>query len=939
VDPSSTNLAQLLFDEAIDLPLDARRELLDCRCGDDDGSVRAEVESLLRAYEDAGDFFSEGCGGRRDPDELEPHRPGTRIGSYELVELIGEGGFARVFRARQTHPVRREVALKIVKLGMDTRALIARFELERQALAMMVHPNIAAVYDAGATETGRPYFVMELILAGERITAYCDAHGLDVRHRIGLFINVCHAVQHAHTKGVLHRDLKPSNILVTTIDGRAVPKIIDFGIAKAVGEQRLIDGTTTITHEQQLLGTPRYMSPEQARSGGADVDTRSDIYSLGAVLYELLAGCSPLDDQSGASTALAQLQRLTGDEELPPPSARAKADWKRALRAELDWIVGKCLERDRARRYASAAALALDLQAYLDNRAVTAAPPTLHYRARKFVRRNTVAVISAATILATLLGAAIISTTLAIRAIRAERLAQRRQEETKAVNDFLNEQIIGAASPYVMKANREMTLREALDNASRNVAGQFSGRPLIEAAVRESIAGSYRRLGLPELALPHAARSLELRRQELGPDHFDTLDSQTTYAEVLRLLNRLPEAEALFKDAVERFRRTSPKDNIYSINALENYGTVLANEGRYRDAEAPTRAAAEKAAAVLGPDNAKTLAAASAYAQVLSGIGDVARAEHIYADMYERSLRTQGPDNPDTITLMANRAGALKEMGRYAEAEPLFKEAVDRDRRVWGEDHSRTLLTQRKYAGVIAAMGRNDEALPIFKDVYERSSRTRREDDPQHIDAINDYAVTLLETGRHAEAEPLLNHVVELRRRAQGENHPMTLHALSVYGMTLTRLGRHEEAEALQKQVLTQRRQLLGDDNPLTVRSLSDYAFALTALNRYADAEPICAELFEKAKRVQIPAAAAAVYLSQYGPCLVALGRYEQAEAPLREAYQRLRETNQSKTTRMRRVLEALIQVSEHGNRSEEVTHWRAELEQARATTRPATRG
>jgi tetratricopeptide (TPR) repeat protein len=180
---------------------------------------------------------------------------------------------------------------------------------------------------------------------------------------------------------------------------------------------------------------------------------------------------------------------------------------------------------------------------------------------------------------------------------------------------------------------------------------------------------------------------------------------------------------------------------------------------------------------------------------------------------------------------------------------------------------------------------------------------------------------------------------VELRRRAQGENHPMTLHALSVYGMTLTRLGRHEEAEALQKQVLTQRRQLLGDDNPLTVRSLSDYAFALTALNRYADAEPICAELFEKAKRVQIPAAAAAVYLSQYGPCLVALGRYEQAEAPLREAYQRLRETNQSKTTRMRRVLEALIQVSEHGNRSEEVTHWRAELEQARAATRPATRG
>ena len=933
----SANSAPDLFDQLVDLSPEQRRLWIDLHHAEFSPKTWDELESLLAAHDDAGEFLTDAPVAARPPLE-DPHAPGTRVGAYELLELIGEGGFARVFRAQQTRPLRREVAVKIIKLGMDTRAVINRFELERQALALMSHPNIAAVYDAGATDTGRPYFVMELVPGGQRITLYCDEHHFGIRQRVQLFIDVCHAVQHAHEKGVLHRDLKPSNILVASIDGRATPKIIDFGIAKAMRDQQRLTDVTAMTLEQQLLGTPQYMSPEQARTGGTDVDTRSDIYSLGAVLYELLSGVSPLDGPSGPSTALEQLHRLTTDEELPPPSARATSELRRALRGELDWIVGKCLEKDRMRRYESAAALAADLEAHLHHRVTAAAPPTLHYRARKFVRRNTIAVIASAVVLTSLVAGSIVTTTLAIRARRAERLAQQRLEEAKAVNDFLTLDVIGSANPLVMQANREMTLREALENAAREVDTKFKTRPLSEAAVRESVAWAYRSLNRLDLARPQVEKALEIRRRELGPDHPDTLQALGSYAAILASLQRYPEAEAAYKQWLDAAPRVHGENHLFTIEALSSYGDVIQLQGRYAEALPYVKKAYDVSRRALGEDHYKTLVCASQYAKVLKALWRPDEAEPILHDAYDRSARARGPYYPDTIGLMTLRASTLSELGRHEEAEALYKEAIERNRRVYGEDHPRTIQSMNDYGGVLNAMGRKAEALALYQDVLERSRRVRKEENIEHINVLNNCGVLLQDTGRAAESEPMLKHVLELRRRVQGENHPMTITALNTYGVTLAALGRNEEAEVLERQALEQRRRLLAEDHPQLLQSLSNYADVLLALNRPADAEPICAELYQKTMRAKIPPKQAAGYVAQYGPCLVRLSKYAEAEAPLHEAYRRLHETKQTKGSWLRGVLTGLAEVCEHSNRAEEAARFRAELHaMPPPATKPAT--
>jgi eukaryotic-like serine/threonine-protein kinase len=377
---------------------------LDRACADDP-ALRTEVEILLRAHAEPDgplDRLGRELGKTAD-DTVPAEAPDTVIGPYKLLEPIGEGGFGIVFMAEQQQPVRRKVALKVLKPGMDTRQVVARFEAERQALALMDHPSIARIFDGGATASGRPYFVMELV-KGVAITAYCDRDQLTVRERLELFLDVCRAVQHAHQKGIIHRDLKPSNVLVTLHDGTPVVKVIDFGIAKALGPQPLTD-KTLFTNFAQLIGTPLYMSPEQAALSGLDVDTRSDIYALGVLLYELLTGTTPFDQERLKTAAFDEFRRMIREEEPPKPSTRMstlgpsattvsanrRSDPKRLrqlLRGELDWIVMKCLEKDRNRRYETVNGLMLDLQRYLADEPVQACPPSAWYRFCKFTRRN-----------------------------------------------------------------------------------------------------------------------------------------------------------------------------------------------------------------------------------------------------------------------------------------------------------------------------------------------------------------------------------------------------------------------------------------------------------------------------------------------------------------------------------------------------------------------
>ncbi|MHC4274938.1 MAG: serine/threonine protein kinase, partial [Planctomycetota bacterium] len=538
--------AEAIFEELADLPPADRETVLTERCGGDE-RLRDFVKQLLAEHDRGlGEFMQAPPAGVTAEPDLGPD---ARVGAYRLLERIGEGGFGEVHLAEQTEPIRRTVALKIVKLGMDTQQVVARFEAERQALALMDHPNIARVFEAGATEQGRPYFAMEHV-PGVPITDYCDKHRLDMEQRLELFIHTCDAIQHAHQKGIIHRDLKPSNILIERFGDEHVPKVIDFGIAKAMGFS--LTGRTPVTEQGQLIGTPEYMSPEQAVMSALNVDTRTDIYSLGVVLYELLTGALPFDPQTFRGKSFAEIQHTIREVEPPKPSTRLSTldgeategsaaaiaarrltdtrTLQRRLRGDLDWITMKAMDKERERRYASVSELAADLRHHLRHEPVLAGPPTAAYKLRKLMRRHRLGVTAATTIVLVLIAATAVTTWQAIRATDAEQLAQVRWTQAedaraiaereaaiaRAVNDFLNKDLLTAASPKGQP--RDITMREVLDAASESIEGRFGDAPLVEGYVRMTLGETYFELGLYDLAEVHLVRSLDLQLAESGEE-------------------------------------------------------------------------------------------------------------------------------------------------------------------------------------------------------------------------------------------------------------------------------------------------------------------------------------------------------------------------------------------------------------------------------------
>jgi len=477
-----TKNEETIYHEAISKPPKERKAYIEAACGDDT-ELLARIEALLKAR-DVKDSFLEVPA--LDPDitlDESPisERPGTIIGRYKLLEQVGEGGFGVVYMAQQEKPIHRKVALKIIKLGMDTKSVIARFEAERQALAMMDHPNIAKVLDAGATETGRPYFVMELV-KGMPITEYCDKNNLDTQQRLELFIDVCKAIQHAHQKGIIHRDIKPTNVMITLHDGKPVPKVIDFGIAKAT-YQRLTE-KTVFTRYAQMIGTPEYMSPEQAEFSGLDVDTRTDIYSLGVLLYELLTGATPFDAQELREAGYIEIQRIIRETEPLKPSTRLSTmgniltdvakhrhiqpdQLRKIVRGDLDWIVMKTLEKDRTRRYETASELARDIERHLIDEPVAAGPPSTVYRLRKFIRRNRALVTSAAIVLMVLVAGIVVSTIFGIGQARARTEAERARAEAE-LHAGAKADIMMYVQMGMLAQGVNATVGEVLDTMSKN---------------------------------------------------------------------------------------------------------------------------------------------------------------------------------------------------------------------------------------------------------------------------------------------------------------------------------------------------------------------------------------------------------------------------------------------------------------------------------------
>jgi non-specific serine/threonine protein kinase/serine/threonine-protein kinase len=678
------------------------------------------------------------------PDDPSRVIPDVRIGPYRLLEKLGEGGMGTVWVAEQTEPVRRRVALKVIKAGMDSELILQRFEAERQALALMDHRSIATVLDAGSSETGLPYFVMELV-NGVPITTYCDEQKTPVRERLKLFEAVCHAIQHAHQKGIIHRDIKPANVLVSTQDGEPVPKVIDFGVAKALHHQRLTD-RPMYTEIGALVGTLEYMSPEQTELNTLDIDTRADVYALGVLLYVLLTGTTPLDAKRLRSAPISETLRLIREEDPPKPSARLTqsgeslpelaaqrhadpARLTREVRGELDWIVMKALEKDRTRRYEAASALARDVERYLHHQPVEAGPPTTRYRVTKFLRRHRVGALSAAAGVVLLVAGAAVSTWQAVRAMRAERNAA-------AVSEFLQNDLLGQADLANQTGegggrDPDVKVRTLLDRAARTIEGKFREQPLTEAAIRLTVGKAYRALGHYPEAQRQLERSVELFDANLGPDHPDTLRSKSSLAYLYGAQAKFDQAERLSLDVVKSQAARLGANHPDTLTSKNDLAQQYRAQKKYDQAEPLYLQVIQADTATLGADHPETLRARNNLAALYRDQGRYDKAEPLYEDVVRARTLKLGADHPDTLVSKNGLAWVYKEEARYQEAEALFREVVLARTAKLGADHPDTLTTKNNLALLYQAGKRNDLAEPLFREVVEGS---RQKLGPVHND-------------------------------------------------------------------------------------------------------------------------------------------------------------------------------------------------------------
>ncbi len=887
------------------------------------------------------------------------------IGPYRVLERLGEGGFGVVYLAEQARPIRRRVALKVIKLGMDTKSVIARFEAERQALAMMDHPNIARVLDAGASETGQPFFVMEHV-AGLPITEHCDRYRLGLEVRLRIFTLVCQAVQHAHQKGIIHRDLKRSNILVTYHGGESMPKVIDFGVAKAI-DQRLCE-RTIVTERGQLLGTPEYMSPEQAESA-RDIDTRSDIYSLGVLLYELLTGTLPFDPESMRNATVDEVRRIIREVDPPKPSTRLeclpstasdestaialnhKADSRslqRQLQGDLDWIVMKCLEKDRTRRYDTANDLVLDIARYSNNEPVLAGPPSGAYRLRKFVRRNRSGVIAASSVIAAML-LGLVGTSFGLyraeqrrveaeaalaRMSEAQAQTQAKTEELELVTEFqasmlgeIDAEQLGRALFVDLRdrvrksletdsasssdaesalSDFDRTLRRAnatdaalklvdkhvLRRAVEAIERKFADQPVIRAALQQTVASTYRQVGLLAPALPMQEEALNTRRFALGDDHPDTLESINNTGALLRSMGKYDKAKQYYGEALERRRRILGDNHRDTLESIGNMGALLRSMGQYGEAEPYYREALEGRRRILGDDHPDTLTSINHMGALIQLMGKYDEAMSYYYEALEGRRRVLGDDDSGTLTSINNMGAVLKKMGKYDEAESYYREALEGRRRVLGDDHPDTLMSINHMGFLLHETGRLIEAEDYYRKALEGRRRVLGVDHSDTLISIFGFGYMLQEMGKLEEAEVYFREALEGRRHVLGDDHPDTLTSMNSMGLLLGSMGKPEEAVRHIRKALEGRRRVLGDEHSNTLTSIASLGFTLHLMGHLEEAERYNREALEGWRRVlgdDHPSTA--VLINNLGRVLRDLGKLEEAEALGAEAVRRGRST------------------------------------------------
>jgi non-specific serine/threonine protein kinase/serine/threonine-protein kinase len=765
------------------------------------------------------------------------------IGAYRLLAKLGEGGMGSVWLADQSAPVKRRVAIKIVKFARFSEHALRRFDLERQSLAIMNHPAIAKVFDAGSTSEGQPYFVMEYV-DGLPITSYCNQKRLDTSERVELMIKVCEGVQHAHQKAILHRDLKPSNILVIEIDGKPVPRIIDFGIAKAT--QALDDDEATrFTQTGGLLGTPGYMSPEQADPSIADVDTRTDVYSLGVILYELLTASLPFDPKLWKTKPFHEVLRQLHEEDPKAPSTRISTDSAQAaqnsgtepqylitqVRGDLDWITLKALERDRERRYHSPADLAADLTRYLHDEPITARPPTLPYRLQKFVRRNSLAVTFAAAVAALIIGFAVM---MAIERNHARREA----EVSRRVSDFMSE-MFTVSDPSESRGNT-VTAREILDKASTRIDKGLEKDPQVQTRLMYTMAATYRGLGL------------------------------------------YSEAKTLLEHALAIQKRAFGAKNPETLKTMALLGDVEKGRGKFSEAEQLLRQAMTDQEQALGPDDPETMATVNLLTDVLNAEGHDAEAEGLLLRTLASQERTLGPENGATLRTRRSLMQNLNFQGRFAEAEKFGRETLAIEQRVLGADHPGTLWTMNQLGLILQAEGRFPQAEQLFRETLTTATRVLGPDHNNTRAALSNLGVTLYMEGRFPEAEAIERQDLEQTRKIEGPEHPDTINSMNNLAITLAKEGKLNDSEKLLREALETAIRTLGPNANETLLSMGNLATTLAYEKRTDESLAMFEKLMESSSKAEGSARIDANYA--YAGGLTILGHRDEALHHLEEA-------------------------------------------------------
>jgi tetratricopeptide (TPR) repeat protein len=722
-----------------------------------------------------------------------------------------------VYEAEQDQP-RRSVALKVIRAAWASPDLLRRFEQESQTLGRLHHPGIAQIYEAGSAETGfgvQPFFAMELI-QGQPLIQYADAHHLDTRQRLALMIQVCDAVQHAHHRGIIHRDLKPGNILV---DESGQPKILDFGIALATDMDAQVTRQTGLG---QLLGTLAYMSPEQVLADPLALDTRSDVYALGVVLYELLTGKMPYQLSRMLHEAVRTIQQVD-----PAPLTTINRNY----RGDIEIIVAKALEKDKNRRYSSPAELAGDIRRYLEDQPITAKPASATYQLQKFARRHKSLVAGIAAVFLVLLLGMAATTWEAIQARRQSQIAQ-------AVNDFLQNDLLAQASAYRQaKADPDLKVRTALDRAAQNIQGKFQNQPQVEAAIRSTIGATYSDLGLYAEARKQLEQALDLDRQTLGPAHPKTLQTMLSLEKAEESQGQYAVAELLGQQLLQTSQRVLGPENPDTLKAMNRLTSVYDDEGKDLQAEPLAQQALETSRRVLGEDAPGTVAGMHFLGIIEYDLGKYAQAENLFSKTLEIRRRVLGPEHPDTLASMDNLTSAFASEGKYAQAEALDDQIVKLRRRVLGPEHPDTLSSMANLALDYEYQGKYQQAEELDNQTLALQRRVLGPEHPATLRSMHNLANDYRFENNLPQAQALDSQLLQIRRRVLGPENPDTLWSMSNLALDYRDEGKFVQAEALDSQTLELRRRLLGADNQSTLLSVSQLARDEAALGNYAEAE------------------------------------------------------------------------------------------------------